>query len=139
MTDVVGKLWGFCHTLRHDGIGYGDHVEQITYLLFLKMADERAVDLPEGCDWPTLRALSGTDLTERYVDLLRTLGKQSGLLGGIFADAQSAFKNPVNLKRLLSLIAETAWTELVVHVTPVPFAPLLKTPATNARNPHAPS
>src|SRR6266566_1552481 len=45
MTDVVQKLWGFCHTLRHDGIDYGDHIEQITYLLFLKMADERAIDL----------------------------------------------------------------------------------------------
>src|SRR5258708_10371570 len=133
MTDVVGKLWGFCHTLRHDGIGYGDHVEQITYLLFLKMADERAVDLPEGCDWPTLRALSGTDLTERYVDLLRTLGKQSGLLGGIFADAQSAFKNPVNLKRLLSLIDETAWTELGVDVKAEAFEGLLEKAASEGK------
>ena len=41
MTDVVQKLWGFCHTLRHDGIDYGDYIEQLTYLLFLKMADER--------------------------------------------------------------------------------------------------
>ena len=45
MTDVVQKLWGFCHTLRHDGIGYGDYIEQLTYLLFLKMADERGIDL----------------------------------------------------------------------------------------------
>ena len=45
MTDVVGKLWGFCHTLRHDGIDYGDYIEQITYLLFLKMAAERGLDL----------------------------------------------------------------------------------------------
>ena len=50
MTDIVQKLWGFCHTLRHDGIDYGDYIEQITYLLFLKMADERAITLPEGCD-----------------------------------------------------------------------------------------
>lgn len=47
--DVVQKLWGFCHTLRHDGIDYGDYIEQITYLLFLKMADERAVEVPKGC------------------------------------------------------------------------------------------
>ena len=45
MTDVVQKLWGFCHTLRHDGIDYGDYIEQITYLLFLKMSDERGMDL----------------------------------------------------------------------------------------------
>ena len=46
MTDVVGKLWGFCHVLRHDGMDYGDYIEQLTYLLFLKMADERGIDLP---------------------------------------------------------------------------------------------
>ena len=89
MTDVVQTLWGFCHTLRHDGIDYGDYIEQITYLLFLKMADERAIELPAGCDWPTLRQLSGTELTDRYVDLLRTLGREPGLLGDIFAGAMS--------------------------------------------------
>ena len=62
MTDVVQKLWGFCHTLRHDGIDYGDYIEQITYLLFLKMADERGLDLSRtrgaagdhwiDCSWP---------------------------------------------------------------------------------------
>ena len=45
MSDIVQKFWGFCHTLRHDGIDYGDYIEQITYLLFLKMADERGIDL----------------------------------------------------------------------------------------------
>src|SRR6266498_1092080 len=51
MTDVVQKLWGFCHTLRHDGIDYGDYIEQITFLLFLKMAEEKKLELPKGCDW----------------------------------------------------------------------------------------
>ena len=64
MTDVVGKLWGFCHTLRHDGVDYGDYIEQITYLLFLKMADERGIELPEQTDWPYLRKQSGTDLLD---------------------------------------------------------------------------
>jgi type I restriction enzyme M protein len=64
MSDIVQKLWGFCHTLRHDGIDYGDYIEQITYLLFIKMADERDVKLPEGCDWKTLVLKSGTDLTD---------------------------------------------------------------------------
>lgn len=53
MSDIVQKLWGFCHTLRHDGIDYGDYIEQITYLLFLKMADERQIDLA------ALRPLTG--------------------------------------------------------------------------------
>src|SRR5213076_2788746 len=98
MIDVVQKLWGFCHTLRHDGIDYGDYIEQITYLLFLKMADERGIELPEGCDWPSLREQSGSALTERYSDLLRSLGRQPGLLGDIFSGALSRFTNPVNLK-----------------------------------------
>ena len=51
MTDVVQTLWGFCHTLRHDGIDYGDYIEQITFLLFLKMADEKGLALPKRCDW----------------------------------------------------------------------------------------
>ena len=95
MTDVVQKLWGFCHTLRHDGIDYGDYIEQITFLLFLKMADERGLTLSKGCDWPTLRGYTGTDLTDRYVDLLRELGKAPGLLGDIYAGAQSRFNNPL--------------------------------------------
>ena len=75
MSDIVQKLWGFCHTLRHDGIDYGDYIEQITYLLFLKMADERGIELPKGCDWPDLRDQTGTALIDHYVDLLRKLGK----------------------------------------------------------------
>src|SRR3954469_20781227 len=96
--DVVQKLWGFCHTLRHEGIDYGDYIEQITYLLFLKMADERGIDLPEKTDWAYLRGLSGSELTEGYSDALRTLGREKGILGDIFSGSQSRFSNPVNLK-----------------------------------------
>lgn len=59
--DVVGKLWNFCHILRHDGIDYGDYIEQLTYLLFLKMADERDIKIPEDCTWESL-----SDLNWRY-------------------------------------------------------------------------
>jgi type I restriction enzyme M protein len=76
----------------------------LTYLLFLKMADERAIELPKGCDWPTLISKSGTELRDDYIDILRKLGKQQGLLGDIFAGAQSRFNNPVNLKKLLGVI-----------------------------------
>ncbi|KAF0145730.1 MAG: type I restriction enzyme M protein [Nitrospirae bacterium] len=126
MSDVVQKLWGFCHTLRHDGIDYGDYIEQITYLLFLKMADERGVDLPKGCDWPTLSEKSGIGLTDDYVDILRKLGQQRGLLGDIFAGAMSRFNNPVNLKKLISLIDETEWTTLDVDIKAAAFEGLLQ-------------
>jgi type I restriction enzyme M protein len=133
MTDVVQKLWGFCHTLRHDGIDYGDYIEQLTYLLFLKMADERDIPVPKNCDWPTLYKQTGTELTDHYVDVLRTLAKQKGLLGDIFAGAQSRFNNPVNLKRMISLIDETEWTALNVDVKAQAFEGLLEKAASEGK------
>jgi hypothetical protein len=133
MSDIVQKLWGFCHTLRHDGIDYGDYIEQITYLLFLKIADERAVPLPKNCDWPTLRDHAGTELTDHYIDILRKLAKSPGLLGDIYAGAQSRFKNPVNLKRLISLIDETEWTALDVDVKAAAYEGLLEKAASEMR------
>ena len=100
MSDVVQKLWGFCHTLRHDGVDYGDYIEQITYLLFLKMADEKGVSVPKGCSWRELSAKSGTALTDHYIDVLRSLGKTPGILGDIYSGSQSRFNNPVNLRIL---------------------------------------
>ena len=110
MTDVVGKLWGFASTLRHDGVDYGDYIEQLTYLLFLKMADEQGVDLPEGTDWKYLRKQSGTDLVDAYEDALRTLGKQPGILGDIFSGSQNRLANPATLMRLIKATDETEWT-----------------------------
>lgn len=133
MTDVVQKLWGFCHVLRHDGIDYGDYIEQITYLLFLKMVDERGLKLPEGFDWKTLKEKLGTDLTEYYEDLLRRLGKESGLLGDVFSRAISRFTNPVNLKRLINLIDEIEWTSLNVDVKAAAYEGLLEKAASEGK------
>lgn len=133
MTDVVGKLWGFCHTLRHDGISYGDYIEQITYLLFLKMADERGVEVPRKCDWKSLRDKTGTDLVDHYVDTLRTLGKQPGILGDIYSGAQSRFNKPVNLKQLVNLIDETEWTTLGVDIKAAAYEGLLEKAASEGK------
>jgi type I restriction enzyme M protein len=133
MTDIVGKLWGFCHTLRHDGIDYGDYIEQITYLLFIKMADERGLTLPKGCDWRALREKSGTALTDDYVDILRKLAREPSLVGAIFAAAQSRFNNPVNLKRLINLIDETEWTSLGVDVKAEAYEGLLEKAASEGK------
>jgi type I restriction enzyme M protein len=110
MSDIVNKLWGFCHTLRHDGIDYGDYIEQLTYLLFLKMSDERGVQVPKGNDWASLKALSGTALTDHYVEVLRKLREAGGLLADIFAQATPRFNNPVNLKRVIAMIDEEDWS-----------------------------
>lgn len=133
MSDIVAKLWGFCHTLRHDGIDYGDYIEQITYLLFLKMADERALDLPKNADWAYLRQQSGTDLADAYTEALRQLGRQPGILGDIFSGAQSRFTNPVNLKKLISLIDETEWISLDVDVKAAAFEGLLEKAAAEGK------
>ncbi|HTW90957.1 MAG TPA: class I SAM-dependent DNA methyltransferase [bacterium] len=147
MSDIVNKLWGFCHTLRHDGIGYLDYIEQLTFLLFIKMADERGIDLSRmklrsdlqpvtndsatarglvDCSWPALSRAAGTGLIDHYVDVIRTLGKQPGILGDIFSGGQSRFRSPVNLKKLISLIDETEWTTLGVDVKAQAFEGLLE-------------
>jgi type I restriction enzyme M protein len=133
MSDVVQTLWGFCHTLRHDGIDYGDYIEQLTYLLFLKMADERRIELPKGCDWQTLLKKSGTELRDDYIDILRKLGRQQGLLGDIFAGAQSRFNNPVNLKKLMGVIDETDWTALNIDIKAAAFEGLLEKAASEGK------
>src|SRR5437867_1842250 len=146
MSDIVQKLWGFCHTLRHDGVDYGDYIEQLTYLLFLKMADERGIDLSGmkirteknreievDCSWPTLEEKSGTSLLDHYVDVLRALGQQRGLLGDIFAGAISRFGNPVNLKKLVGLIDETEWTALDIDIKAAAFEGLLEKAASEGK------
>lgn len=125
-TDVVGKLWGFCNTLRHDGINYGDYIEQLTYLLFLKLADEKGLAVPATCGWPTLRDRSGTELLEHYLEVLRTLAKEKGILGDIFAGSLSRFREPVNLKKLIALIDETEWAALDVDLKGQAYEGLLQ-------------
>lgn len=133
MSDVVGKLWGFCNTLRHDGVDYGDYIEQLTYLLFLKMAEEKGADIPKEFAWKVLKEKSGTDLTDFYADALRGLGKQKGVLGDIYGGAVSRFANPVNLKHLVNLIDETEWTALNVDVKAAAYEGLLEKSASEGK------
>lgn len=133
MSDIDAKLWGYCHTLRHDGIDYGDYIEQLTYLLFLKMADERGLKMPAEADWPYLRKQSGVDILDVYIEALRTLGKQPGILGDIYGGAQNRFTNPVNLQKLVGLIDDTEWTALDVDVKAAVFEGLLEKAAAEGK------
>jgi type I restriction enzyme M protein len=133
MSDVVNKLWGFCHTLRHDGVDYGDYIEQLTYLLFLKMADEHEVHISDKYNWQSLIKLSGGDLMDHYTDMLRELAKEKGLLGEIFTQSQNRFSNPVNLKKLLGLIDEDEWTAMDVDVKGAAFEGLLEKAASEGK------
>ena len=133
MTDIVGKLWGFCHTLRHDGIDYGDYIEQLTYLLFLKMIEEKGAEIPSEYAWSVLKEKSGVDLTDHYMATLRGLGKQPNMLGDIYGGAMSRFSNPVNLKRLVNLIDEIEWTALKVDVKAAAYEGLLEKSASEGK------
>jgi type I restriction enzyme M protein len=132
-TDVVNKLWGFCQVLRHDGVDYGDYIEQLTYLLFLKMADERRIELPEHTDWPYLRKQSGTELLDAYIETLRLLGRERGILGDIYSGSQNRFGNPVNLQKLIGVIDETEWTALDTDVKAAAFEGLLEKAASEGK------
>ena len=123
-TNIVNKLWGFCHILRHDGMDYGDYVEQLTFLLFLKMADEQThppfnkpASVPKGMDWPSLLAKDGDELEIHYRHILDSLGKKSGMLGVIFRKAQNKIQDPAKLRRLIvDLIDKEQWSSLSADV-----------------------
>ncbi|WP_295372292.1 class I SAM-dependent DNA methyltransferase [uncultured Pseudacidovorax sp.] len=113
---LIHKVWNFCHTLRDDGVGYGDYLEQLTYLLFLKMAHEyaqplygRDTGIPKGYDWAALRPLTGQPLETQYLATLHRLGQQGGMLGAIFFKAQNKIQDPAKLSRLVQMIDEESW------------------------------
>ena len=116
---IISRVWSFCTTLRDDGVGYGDYLEQLTYLIFLKMADEygrppykRDVGVPPQYSWATLRPLKGAELEVRYVETLRALGTEKGMLGQIFTKAQNKITDPAKLARLIEMVDATEWVML---------------------------
>jgi type I restriction enzyme M protein len=121
---IVQKLWNYCNVLRDDGLSYGDYVEQLTFLLFLKMAHEQAGPpwnrpsvVPAGYDWPSLTARDGDDLEAHYRHTLETLGTRPGMLGLIFRKAQNKVQDPAKLRRLIAdLIDREQWTTLDADV-----------------------
>jgi type I restriction enzyme M protein len=113
---IVSKVWSYCTTLRDDGVSYGDYLEQLTYLIFLKMADEysrepynRDVGIPVEYNWGSLRILKGMELEVQYITLLRELGTYPGMLGQIFTKSQNKIQDPAKLARLITMVNETDW------------------------------
>ncbi len=124
---LVQKVWNYAHVLRDDGVSYSDYLEQITLLVFLKMAHERAevrkllgeevrATIPEECSWPSLVRLDGEELESHYRLILEKLGAEEGLLGLIFRKAQNKIQDPAKLKRLIAMIDEENWSSLDVDV-----------------------
>lgn len=139
MTDsaIINKIWNLANVMRDDGVGYGDYLEQITYLLFLKMVEEKneqheafgeldkKITLPsiksedgkeveggELCSWTNLKNKKGAELESFYAQLLRTLSKEKGMLGQIFAKSQNKVQDPAKLFRIIALIDEENWSAM---------------------------
>ena len=119
---LVAKVWNFAHVLRDQGVSYQAYISQISYLLFLKMDDERVTQigeasmLPDGARWIDIRDLAGEVLSTTYGKLLETLSKQGGIIGAIFLKAQNEIQDPAKLRRLVGLIDGETWLGLPVDV-----------------------
>ncbi len=139
---IVNKLWSYCNVLKDDGLSYSDYLEQLTYLLFLKMADEqtrapwkRPSPVPAGYDWVSLVGKDGPALETQYRAVLEHLGKQGGLLGLVFKKSQNKIQDPAHLKRLVSdLIDREQWTTVDVDVKGEAYEGLLEKNAQDTKN-----
>jgi len=116
---LVQKIWNYCHTLRDDGVGYGDYLEQLTYLLFLKMSHEyaappysRDTKVPAAYNWDSLTDLTGEKLEDHYRKALKNLAKAGGMLGAIFYKAENKIPDPAKLSRIVKMIDEQSWISL---------------------------
>jgi len=141
-TQIVQKLWSYCHVLRDDGLSYGDYVEQLTFLLFLKMAHEqteppwsRPSPIPRGLDWPSLMSKDGDALETQYRHVLGSLGKSKGTLGIIFRKAQNKIQDPAKLRRLIAdLIDKEQWSSLDADVKGDAYEGLLEKNAQDTKS-----
>lgn len=116
---IISKIWGMCNPLRDDGLSYGDYLEQLTYLIFLKMADEyakppykRDMGIPQGFGWADMNTLTGASLEEKYKKILEKLGEQGGILGRIFQGAINKINNAAVLYRIVQMIDREKWVSM---------------------------
>ncbi|HEX4630091.1 MAG TPA: class I SAM-dependent DNA methyltransferase [Chthoniobacterales bacterium] len=119
---LAQKVWSYAHVLRDDGLGFMEYTEQITYLLFLKLASEQrgtsdSGDIAKRYNWHALRSIRDDRALERRYQLaLKNLSKKAGLLGVIFAKPQSKINDPAKLRHLIDMIEEEDWSSLDVDV-----------------------
>ena len=138
---LVQKLWNYCNILRDDGLSYGDYVEQLTYLLFLKMDDEQTKEpynhkseIPRKYNWQALLDKEGADLEAHYIETLQELGKEEGIIGVIFRKAQNKIQDPAKLRRLIvELINKENWLSLETDVKGDAYEGLLEKNAADVK------
>ena len=134
---IVSKVWNYAHVLKNAGVGYGDYVEQITYLLFLKLADEMTElgfdnPIPDEFQWSELSSKSGDDLEVHYRHTLENLGTEPGLVGIIFRKAQNKISNPSDLQRVIKMIADEDWSGMDVDIKGAIYEGLLEKTASSS-------
>jgi type I restriction enzyme M protein len=138
---LVTKLWNYCNILRDDGLSYGDYVEQLTYLLFLKMDDERTKEpynkkseIPKKYNWQSLLDKEGSGLEAHYIELLNELAKEQGIIGVIFRKAQNRIQDPAKLRKLIvDLIDKENWLSLESDVKGDAYEGLLEKNAADVK------
>ena len=116
---IISKVWSLCNPLRDDGVSYGDYLEQLTYLIFLKMSDEYAkppykkqTGIPAGYTWADMSSLKGAELEAQYKKTLEKLSEQGGLLGKIFKQATNKISNAAILYRIVQMIDKEKWVSM---------------------------
>jgi type I restriction enzyme M protein len=118
-SNIGQKIWSMANVLRDDGIGKSDYLEQLTYLLFVKMADEyskppykRNIGIPVDCTWDTLRNKSGDELGKHYEHILKTLAEQKGMLQQIYTGAQNKISKPAQLAKIIGMVDAEKWSSM---------------------------
>ena len=136
---LVDKIWRFCDTLRDDGVTYGDYLEQITYLLFLKMADEyssgkesKNYNIPKGCEWSILKKYDVSVISYEYQNILDALANTGGMIKKIFTNAQNKISDAKKLKKLIEFIDEESWVSESTDVKGDIYEALLQKNAENS-------
>lgn len=111
---LVKKVWDIANVLAAAGVGFTDYITQLTYILFLKMDHEKeelglGSAIPNGYKWKDLESLNGSDLVEKYEDILKELAKDDGLIGTIFTKASNKIDSPVHLKKVIQMVGSENW------------------------------
>lgn len=111
---LLNKVWKIANVLASAGVGFTDYVTQLTYILFLKMDDEKeelglGSSIPEGYKWKDLKDLNGQDLVDKYEDILKELSECDGLIGTIFTRAVNKVDRPVLLAKIIEMVSEDNW------------------------------
>lgn len=111
---LIKKVDSIANVLAAAGIGFTDYITQLTYILFLKMDEEKEQmglksSIPDGYKWKDISSLNGDDLVKKYEKALEKLSEQDGIIGTIFTRAVNKIDRPVMLEKVFTMVSEENW------------------------------